>query len=326
MDNRGLLDLIISLLPGLKVVERIKMIQNFNNEEELYLKTSRNIEELINRKLKNFWEISDIRDRADRIDTICKMRSIKWVSWDNADYPPLLREIYDPPPVLFYKGALPNPEKSLLGMVGTRKPSPQAASQAYRLAFGAGKAGISVISGLAIGIDAMSHRGNLVSCVPGYAVLGSGIDEVYPSANRPLAKRILDSGGALISEYPPGTRPARWTFPERNRIIAAFSRGVLIVEAPVKSGALITAASALEQGKDIWVASVGCQKSDSMFDREGTGKLVRDGAEIIQSPADIFEKWNMEIADNNGNIFNSGVESGEKDIVSFTANMLKIEY
>jgi DNA processing protein len=324
MDNNSLLELIISLLPGLKPVEKIKMIQNFNNEEELYLNTRKNTEEILNRKINDFWEINDIRDRADRIDTICKMRSIKWVGWNNADYPPLLREIYDPPLVLFYKGILPNPEKSLLGMVGTRKPSPQAASQAYKLAFGAGKAGISVISGLAIGIDAMSHRGNLVSCVPGFAVLGSGIDEVYPSANRPLAKRIMDSGGALISEYPPGTRPAKWTFPARNRIISAFSRSVLLVEAPIKSGALITAAFALEQGKDLWVASAGCQQSDSMFDREGTVKLVQDGAEIINCPQDIFERWNTEFADNNRNIFVS--HAGERDIVSLTANLLKIEY
>ena len=325
MDNRGLLDLIISLLPGLKAVEKLILVQNFNNEQELYLKTIRDIEELINRKLKNFWEINDIRDRADRIDTICKMKSIKWVNLNSADYPPLLREIYDPPPVLFYKGVLPNPGKSLLGMVGTRKPSPQAASQAYRLAFGVGKAGISVISGLAIGIDAMSHRGNLVSCAPGYAVLGSGIDEVYPSTNRPLAKRILDSGGALISEYPPGTRPAKWTFPERNRIISALSRSVLVVEAPGKSGALITANLALDHGKDLWVASAGCQKSNSMFNREGTVKLVEDGAEIINCPRDIFERWNMEIADNNGNVL-SEEESGQRDIVSLTANLLKIEY
>jgi DNA processing protein len=324
MNNRGLLDLIISLLPGIKPAEKIKLIQCFNNEEELYLNTVRNIEEFLNRKINNFWEINEIRDRADRIDTICKMRSINWVSWNSAGYPPLLREIYDPPSVLFYKGELPDPEKSLLGMVGTRKPSPDAAAQAYKLAFGVGKAGISVVSGLAIGIDAMSHRGNLVGCAPGYAVLGSGIDEVYPSSNRPLAKRILDSGGALISEYHPGVRPAKWTFPARNRIISALSRSILLVEAPGKSGALITAAFALEHGRDLWVASSGCQPSNTIYDREGTIKLVQDGAEIIHCPQDIFEKWNMIIADNNRNI--PVEESGERDIVSFTANLLKIEY
>jgi len=317
MNNRGLLDLIISLLPGLKALDKIKMIEYFNNEEELYLCTKRQLEELLNRELKKYWEINDIRDKADRIDTICKIRSIKWVSWTNACYPPLLREIYDPPAVLFYKGCLPDPEKSLLGMVGTRKPSPDASSQAYKLAFGVGQGGISVISGLAIGIDTMSHRGNLVSCAPGYAVLESGIDEIYPSSNRPLAKRILDSGGALISEYPPGVRPSKWSFPARNRIISAFSRSVLIVEAPQKSGALITAAFALEQGRDLWVASAGLKQS-------GSAKLAEDGAEIIYSPRDIFNKWNVGITENNGNVVVSADKSDGKEIASLMANFLKI--
>jgi len=210
-------------------------------------------------------------------------------------------------------------------MVGTRKPSPEAVSQAYKLAFGAGKEGISVVSGLANGIDAVSHRGNLVSCAAGYAVLGSGIDEIYPSSNRPLAKRILDSGGALISEYPPGVRPSKWTFPARNRIISGLCRSVIIVEAPQKSGALITAAFALEQGRELWVASSGCLQSGSMFDRNGTINLAKDGAEIIYSARDILEKWNMKIADNNGNNLVSAMDSGKREIVSSMADFLKIE-
>jgi DNA processing protein len=251
------------------------------------------------------------------------MRSIKWVSWEDENYPPLLRESYDPPAVIFYRGELPNPEKSLLGMVGTRNPSPQAAEQAYKIAGNIGRAGISVISGLAVGIDAMSHRGNLIGNAPGYAVLGSGIDEIYPSVNRPLAKRILDSGGALISEYPPGVSPSKWTFPARNRIIAAMSRGVLVVEAPEKSGALITAAFALEQGKDLWIASYGV-KEDGKFDKRGGIKLADEGAEIINSACDVLEKWNMGIGIQQEKEF---VESSisRNEIVSSTANFLKIE-
>jgi DNA processing protein len=222
MDNRGLLDLIISLLPEINSANKIQLLQSFDTEEDLFVQSKRDIEIILNRLLKNYWDISEIRDKAGRIDTICRMRSIKWVSWRNPEYPPLLREMHDPPAVIFYRGILPNPEKSLLGMVGTRKPSQQASEQAYKIAGNIGRAGVSVISGLALGIDAMSHRGNLISNVPGYAVLGSGIDEIYPSANRPLAKRILDSGGALISEYPPGVHPSKWTFTARNRIIAGL--------------------------------------------------------------------------------------------------------
>ena len=176
-----------------------------------------------------------------------------------------------------------------------------------------------MVSGLALGIDAMSHRGNLSGGVPGYAVLGSGVDEIYPSANRPLAKKILDSGGALISEYPPGVRPGKWTFPARNRIISALSRSVLIVQAPQKSGALITAAFALEQGKELWVASCGVKQG--AFDNGGTRSLAHDGADVIYTERDIFERWGMEVAPNAEDA--SGAMGG-RDISSI-ANFLKLE-
>jgi DNA processing protein len=321
MNDRGLLDLIISLMPGLAAKEKVNILNLFKCEEDILILSKKHIEEIINRKINKKWDISDIRDKADRIDTICKIRSIKWESFTNASYPPLLREIYDPPAVIFYKGILPDPEKPLLGMAGTRKPSPEGSAQAYKLAFEAGKAGISVVSGLALGIDSMSHRGNIAGGVPGYAVLGSGVDEIYPSINRRLARQIIDSKGALISEYPPGVRPSKWSFPARNRIISALSRSVLIVEAPQKSGALITAAFALEHGKDLWTASSGVKQG--IYDKRGTIKLAQDGAEIIYSQNDIFKKWNMEVSDNNGNAEGSGTETS--DIVFSMANFLKIE-
>jgi DNA processing protein len=325
MKDRGLLDIIVSLLPGLKPAERLELLKVIDSEEQLYLKQKRYFEEIINREIKDEWDINGLRDKADRIDTMCKMRAIKWVSWPGADYPPLLRESYDPPAVLYYKGILPNPEKSLLGMVGTRKPSPEAASQAFSIACGAGKAGISVVSGLALGIDSMSHRGNLAGGVPGYAVLGSGPDEISPQTNKPLAKKILDSGGAIISEYPPGTHAYKGHFPARNRIISALSRSVLIVEAPAKSGALITAAFALEQGKDLWVSSTGIQPGSALCDRRGTVKLMGDGAEIIYSERDIFEKWNLEIAHDTAD---AKVPMGKEDyreIIFSMAGSLKID-
>ncbi|MCL2763767.1 MAG: DNA-processing protein DprA [Treponema sp.] len=320
--NEGsLLPLIISLLPELRITEKILLLTEFDSEEKLFIQSKKDIEKIIGRQLKSFWDISEYCERAGSIDTICKVRSFKWVSWTDEDYPPLLRETYDPPPVIFYRGVLPNPEKSLLGMVGTRRPSPQAAEQAYKIAGNIGRNGVSVISGLALGIDAMSHRGNLIGGAPGYAVLGCGIDEFYPSANRPLAKRILDSGGAVISEYPPGFRPCKWSFPARNRIIAALSRSVLVVEAPKKSGALITAAFALEQGKDLFVASSGIKKD--LFDREGTIKLADDGAEVIHSSCDVLDKWNMNTA---YDAYEKKEELHGKDmLVSSMANFLKIE-
>jgi len=328
MNNRGLLDLIISLLPGIRLSSKISLLQAFDSEEQLFVQSKKDIESIIDCQLTNFWDIGEVQEKAGQIDTICRMRGIKWVSWTDSDYPPLLREMYDPPSVIYYKGVLPNPEKSLLGMVGTRKPSREAAEQAYKIAGNLGKAGISVISGLAHGIDAMSHRGNLICSVPGYAVLGSGIDEIYPADNKPLAKRILDSGGAIISEYPPGVHPTKWTFPARNRIIAAFSRSVLIVEAPLKSGALITASFALEQGKDLWVASSGICSGDNngqlRSDKRGTIKLVSEGAELIYSACDVLEKWN--IRENKPAVKNSGLTMGSnrEEMISSMAEFLKI--
>jgi len=320
MNNRGLLDLVISLLPEVKIIEKLKLLQEFNSEDDLFVQSKKDIEFIIKRELNNFWDISEIREKAGRIDTVCRMRFIKWISWMDEDYPPLLRESFDPPIVLFYIGLLPNPEKSLLGMVGTRKPSREAAEQAYKIAGNIGCAGVSVISGLALGIDTMSHRGNLISNSPGYAVLGSGIGEIYPSANKMLARRILDSGGAIMSEYPPGVHPSKWTFPARNRIIAALSRSVLLVEAPLKSGALITASFALEQGKDLWVASCGVQENE-FYDRRGTIKLASEGAEVINSAPDILEKWNLDFKGTEQ--LNTRTEKNR--LVSSMADFLKIE-
>jgi DNA processing protein len=141
-----------------------------------------------------------------------------------------------------------------------------------------------------------------------------------------LAKRILDSGGALLSEYPPGTPPSKWNFPARNRIIAALSRGVIIVEAPKKSGALITAAFALEQGKDLWVASSGLQEHQysSLHDKMGTIKLAVDGAEIIYTAGDIFEKWNMEFTDNDDSIDQRVWDSTGMELAASMADFLEI--
>jgi DNA processing protein len=159
--------------------------------------------------------------------------------------------------MLYYRGILPDPEKPLAAIVGTRKPSGAGSRAAYDFGKALGTAGIPVVSGLALGIDALAHRGNLEGGGPTAAVLGSSPDQIYPASNRPLARRIVEGGGVILSEYPPGTGPFKWNFPARNRIIAGLARGTLIVEAPEKSGALITAAFALELGRDLWVARAG---------------------------------------------------------------------
>ena len=314
MDNeRGLLDLIIARLGArfggrlgeFSYREKLLLCESFASERDFLRRSAADIEALIGRKLAAPWNIDEVRRLAERDEKQARLRGINWVSWRSPAYPPLLREIYDPPAVLFFKGSLPNPEAPLAAIVGTRKPSPQSAAWAYRIARDLARAGVSVVSGLALGVDAMAHRGNIEGGAPTVAALGSGLDNVYPSSNRTLARRILETGGCLLSEYPPGTGPRKWNFPARNRIISGLARGVLIVEAPEKSGALITARFALEHNRELWVASCGLAEDNgrraagsfTAFDRRGSTKLAEEGAEIIRDASDILKAWNMETAE-----------------------------
>ena len=309
MAERGFLDFIISGLKGITYKEKILLCEAVNTESELLNKSKSGIESIIGRRLEKKLDIESIRKKAQNDAEKALKLNIKWVCFRDSNYPPLLREIYDPPVMLFYKGKLPNPKMPLVAIVGTRKPSPKAAAQAYELAKGLGCSGISVVSGLALGIDSMAHKGNIqgiLDCekihganqAPGsVAVLGSGLDHIYPLSNRNLARQILETGGVLISEYTCGTGPRKWTFPARNRIISGISRGVLIVEAPKKSGALITAGFALEQNREVWVSSAGSITAkdgrDSLYDRRGTIKLAQEGAGIVNSEFDILKELNL---------------------------------
>ncbi|MDR1287770.1 MAG: DNA-processing protein DprA [Treponema sp.] len=288
MTSRGLLDLIICRIPGLSVRERVTLCTKFEKEDEIAILFREDIEKILGRPVsRRPWTMDAVRREAEKDAAAARMRGMTWVSCVSPGYPPLVREIYDPPAVLFYRGKLPDPGRPAVAVVGTRRPSPGAAAAAFDMARYLGRRGIPVVSGLALGIDAMAHRGNLEGGVPGAAVLGSGVDEIYPASNRPLARRILEAGGALISEYPPGTPPRPWRFPARNRIISALARGTVIVQAPEKSGALLTAAFALEQGRDLWVAAAG-------LDSAGTAKLAADGAGVLHSACSILREWNMD--------------------------------
>jgi DNA processing protein len=286
----------IARIPGLSCDARIKLLKKFDREADLVVSSKEDIGEITGRPVKS-WNVDALRFRADEDLLSITRTGMGYVSWPEAEYPPLLRELYDPPALVFYRGILPDPEKPLAALVGTRHPSSAAAMQAFDLGRDLARAGVPVVSGLALGIDAFSHRGNLEGGAPTAAVLGSGLDQVYPAMNRGLAGRILEQGGALLSEYPPGTRPARWNFPARNRIIACLARAVVIVEAPEKSGALITANFALDFGRELFVASAG------MVSPLGAGnrKLAEEGAGVISGIEGIIRDWGLE----------TGIETGD---------------
>jgi DNA processing protein len=284
-------DLAVAGIPGLNCDERITLLEKFEREEKFPFSKKEEIEAYFNRKIQgNFITIAEIFARAEKHETAAQRRGIRHISYASPSYPPLLREIYNPPFILYYIGRLPNPEKPAAAVVGTRKPSPAASAQAYSIGRDLARAGVTVVSGLALGIDAMAHRGCIDSGGVSVAVLGSGLDEVYPVSNRPLAKRLLETGGVLLSEYPPGTKPYSWNFPKRNRIISGLARGTVIVEAPARSGALHTARFALEQGRDLWAGKAGvCSRGG-----EGTKQLAEEGCKTVSSAAEILEEWGIE--------------------------------
>jgi DNA processing protein len=329
MDERGLLDLIISRIPRLSPRERLFLCKKFDREEEISILSKEDIEKILTRPLGRPWFMDEVRSQAEKDEETLRRRGLSRVSWADPEYPPQLREIYDPPALLFFRGALPDREKTLAAVVGTRRPSPAAAALAYDIGRDLGRAGIPVVSGLALGIDAMAHRGNLEGGGPTIAVLGSGVDGIYPPSNRALARRILENGGALLSEYPPGSAPKKWNFPARNRIISGLARGTLILEAPARSGALITAGFALEHNRDLWVASAG---NGSVFG-EGAAKLAEEGAKIILGAGDILAEWNWERAvpgTGEGGNFPLGEETGGslpagRALAASMARCLKIE-
>ncbi len=201
-------------------------------------------------------------------------------------YPPLLKEIFEPPAVLFVRGQLPNPQIKHLAVVGSRKATSYGLRVVERIIGPLAQAGVVIVSGLAQGIDSAAHQAALEGNGLTIAVLGNGVDHesIYPSQNRALASSIVAKGGALISEFPIGTPPLKQHFPLRNRIIAGLSHGVLIVEGAIASGSLITAKSALESGRDVYAIPGPIDGPMS----EGPNNLIKEGATPVTDPTDIF--------------------------------------
>ena len=210
------------------------------------------------------------------------------VAWSDAAYPIALTTIPDPPAVLWTRGQTTALNAPAVAIVGSRAASPYALEVAERLAHDLSRAGLVVVSGLARGVDSAAHRGTLHAGGRTIAVLGSGADVIYPKEHEPLVREI-ERGGAVVSELAPGAPPLPQFFPLRNRIISGLSRAVVVIEASLKSGSLITARAALEQGRDV-LAVPGNVLSGR---NRGNHALLRDGAKIVESADDILEELGM---------------------------------
>ena len=212
---------------------------------------------------------------------------IKEMTIEDINYPPLLKKISKPPRSLCVRGNLDLGNRPTIAVVGTRRCSDYGKRAAIDLVSGLSKAGCVIVSGLAIGIDSIAHQTALDNNAKTIAVLGSGIDDnsIYPQGNVPLAKKIIDAKGAIVSEYAVGTKPELYYFPERNRIIAGLSQAILIIEAKEKSGALITAKYGLKENKPVFAIPGSIYSPNSA----GCHYLIKNGAKLVVSANDILE-------------------------------------
>jgi DNA processing protein len=215
-------------------------------------------------------------------------QGISLVILDDPAYPAALREIPDPPPVLYLRGELSPADDWAIAVVGTRRASPYGRQATERIVADVARAGVTIVSGLARGIDTHAHSAALAAGGRTIAVLGSGLDRIYPDENRKLAEQIAGSG-AVLSEYPLGTPPDATNFPRRNRIVSGLARATLVVEADYKSGAMITATQAAEQGRDVFAVP------GSIFNPLSAGphQLIREGARVVTDASDILEELHL---------------------------------
>ncbi len=218
-------------------------------------------------------------------------QDVQAITWKDPAYPPRLKETYDLPPVLYVKGSLTPQDETAIAVVGTREASAYGKEVAGQLSTDLSRHGVTIVSGLARGIDAVAHRAALAAGGRTIAVVASGLDIVYPAEHTQLARDIV-SHGALVCDYPLGTRPRADNFPRRNRIMSGLSLGVLVVEAGEGSGALITARWALEQNREVFAVPGSIFSPRSL----GCHRLVQDGAKLVHSFQDILEELNLGLA------------------------------
>ena len=221
---------------------------------------------------------------SDRIHSL----GAEVLTWDDAGYPPRLKEIDQPPPVLYVRGALQPEDEWAVAIVGTRRVTAYGRQVAEEVATALVQSGVTIVSGLARGVDSIAHQSAINAGGRTLAVLGNGVDQVYPPENKRLAGQVMEHG-ALISDYPLGTQPDGINFPPRNRIISGLSIAVIIVEAGLTSGALITATFAAEQGRDVFAVPGNINAPQS----QGTNRLIRDGAQPLLAPQDVLEALNL---------------------------------
>lgn len=264
-----------------------KLLSIFKNPENVFKANKKdlcNIEGIGNKAAK---EIKDFKswDKVERCMKVMLKEGIKAIHLNNPQYPEMLKFIENPPVIVYYKGSLNSYDRYSIGIVGSRKPTSYGMSIAEKLSEELVSMGFTIISGMARGIDSCAHKGAIRAGGRTIAVFGSGINVPYPPENKTLMNRIIESG-CVLSEYPPDTLPDRENFPNRNRLISGLSLGIIVVEATVKSGALITAELAIEQGREVFAVPGNVNSENS----KGTNNLIKNGAILVRDAKDVVEE------------------------------------
>ena len=278
----------LASLPGLYNSSKLHLLQHFGDPENIYFADAEDYLQVEGLSpLQSALLADKSLSRSDEILSGCTRENLFLLTLHDAAYPARLRNIYDPPVLLYGKGKLPIfDEEAAVSVVGTRRCTPYGIRTAEALGYELAGQGALVISGLAKGIDAAAHRGALRAGGLTCAVVGGGVDVIYPEENRRLYEDIAATG-VILSEYPPATEPRGSHFPARNRIISGLSVAALVVEAPEKSGALITAQAALEQGRDVFAVPGPIDAPNS----RGCNLLIREGAGLVSCGEDLLENY-----------------------------------
>ena len=285
---------ILNMINGVGALRAKKLLKRFGSFEGIFTASGNELEKVdgIGRELAG--RIGNWRETVDveKEFQLTKKYGVKILTLDDEKYPNRLKEIYDPPVVLYVRGEIAPGDERAIAIVGTRYPSFYGKMITEDLSKKLAVRGFTIVSGMARGVDSAAHRGALAVKGRTVAVLGCGIDTVYPPENAKLMKEIAVSG-AVVSEFPFGTKPDRGNFPRRNRIISGLSLGVIVVEAAKSSGSLITANFALEQGREVF-AVPGKIDSPKSY---GTHMLIKEGAKLVQDVDDIVEELEMQAGD-----------------------------
>ena len=276
-------------VPGIGAARLRALLDYFGDLETAWNASAHDLRQaaLDRRSLDNLLQVRDKLDLEAEMERLDRA-GVRVLTWDDPDYPPNLRQVYNAPPVLYVRGCLDKRDEWAVAVVGTRRASVYGKEAARMVGTGLAQAGVTVISGLARGIDTVAHRTALDAGGRTVAVLGCGVDVIYPAQNARLAAEIVERG-ALVSEYALGTRPDARNFPPRNRIISGLALGTVVVEADLGSGALITAGFAAEQGREVFAVP------GNIFARgnRGTNDLIKQGAKMVCGVADILEELNL---------------------------------